>query len=136
MGLTLTTAPTAEPVTLDEAKSHLHLTRDQTQDDPDILSLIADARGLVELYLRRQLMKATWTLAMDRFPYMTTLDPMNQANPKFDNANYYYGSPDRFSIWIPRPPLISIDSISYLDMNSASQILSTSSYNVDTAGEP
>lgn len=136
MGLSLTTEPTDEPVTLDETKKFLRLTPDQNYDDDDLVSLITDARQYVEQYLRRQLMPATFTLAMDRFPYLTILDPQNQANPKFDNANYYYGSPDRFAIWVPRPPLVAITSITYVDNNDAVQTLATTNYVVDAVGEP
>jgi hypothetical protein len=136
MGLQISVLPTAEPVTLAEVKAQLHLTSDNTDDDVDLLLMMAEARNFVETFLRRQLMTATYTLTMDRFPYLTVLDPLNQANPKFDNANYYYGSPDRFAIWIPRPPLQSVSSIVYLDTTSSSQTLDPTTYNVDATGEP
>ncbi len=134
MGLVQTVAPATEPVSVEEAKMHMRLTPDMTDDDMDIASQITDARAFCELYLRRQLLTATYVLYMDRFPYLTVLDPLNQANPKFDNANYYYGSPDRFAIWIPRPPLQSITSIVYSDTTSTTQTLATTAYLVDSNG--
>jgi hypothetical protein len=134
MGLVQTVAPAVEPVSVEETKLHMRLTPDMTDDDADISMMITDARDLVERYLRRQLITATYVLYMDRFPYLTVLDPLNQANPKFDNANYYYGSPDRFAIWIPRPPLQSVTSIVYSDTTNTTKTFPTTSYIVDTYG--
>lgn len=135
MGLIITAQPTAEPVTVNDVKLFGNIIDDNSWDQ-QITPLIPAARAWVEQYLRRQLMPATFQMTMDRFPYLTVLDPMNQANPKFDNANYYYGSPERFAIWVPRPPLQSITSIVYYDTTSTTQTLSTSSYVVDAVSEP
>jgi uncharacterized phiE125 gp8 family phage protein len=55
--LNQSTAPTAEPVTRADAKSHLRIEHDAEA-----------AREEVETYLNRQLMTATWDLYLDAFP--------------------------------------------------------------------
>ncbi len=66
MALTLFTPPTAEPVSLEEAKRHLRV--DGNDEDVDILGLITAAREQAERHTRRQLLTATWDLKLDRFP--------------------------------------------------------------------
>ena len=66
MAYKIKTAPTTEPVTLDEAKAHLQVTT--IDDDILIESLIKTARQQVENYTNRQLLSATWELFIDSFP--------------------------------------------------------------------
>ena len=40
------------------------------------------------------------------------------------------------TIDIPRPPLVTLDSIKFIDQNYEQQTLDTSQYVVDTASEP
>lgn len=54
------TAPTAEPVTLAEAKEHLRIMADVTEDDAMIGAMIAAARRLIEQRLGRSLMLAQY----------------------------------------------------------------------------
>jgi uncharacterized phiE125 gp8 family phage protein len=59
------TPPIAEPVTLYEAREHLRLSPDQTDDDSLVLGLLATARRVVERRLGQTLTAtqyvATWT---------------------------------------------------------------------------
>lgn len=104
LGLTQTTAPTIEPVTTAELKSWLGY--GGTDQDSVFDSLIVAAREWVETFLRRQLITATWTLNIDRFPL---------------------GDID-----LPRLPVQSVSSISYVDTEGSTQTLSTSKYDVST----
>lgn len=106
--LTLTTGPTSEPVTLEEAKQHLRV--EVSEDDDYINGLITAARLLVERMQGRALFTQTYTLKLDDF--------------------------SSSEIRLPRPPLASVTSITYLDSGGASQTLSTSVYGVDTSSEP
>lgn len=108
--LNQSTAPTSEPVTLDEVQLHLRVT-DNTEDNL-INNLIATARAMAEEYTGRQLMTATWDLYLDRWPY--------GADP----------------ILLPRSPVQSVTSITYLDADGASQTWSSSSYALDQYTEP
>ncbi len=60
-----TTAPTAWPVEIDEAKQQCRITHDA--DDAEIRSLIHRATTYVENWTRRALITQTWQLKMDRW---------------------------------------------------------------------
>lgn len=111
MSLKLVTAPTVEPVSLIEAKTHLRVLHDD--DDTQIASLITAARQMVESgeswSLERSLVTTTWRLRLDRFPKC---------------------------IELPRPPLIAVTSITYRDTAGSTQTLSPSLYTVSTDMEP
>lgn len=69
------TPPIAEPVSLSEAREHLRLVPDQTDDDSLVLGLLATARRVVERRLGQTLTAtqylATWTdgVAVADLPY-------------------------------------------------------------------
>lgn len=104
------TAPTIEPLTLTEAKKHLIV--ETTDDDVYINSLIKAARRQVETITRRALITQTWDLYLDDFP-------------GWDGY-----------IEVPKGTLQSVTSITYVDENGTSQTLSSSNYQVSTAGAP
>lgn len=108
MALKRTTAPTDEPVTLDDAKLSLRV--DGTDEDDLIEMLIGVARADCEARIGCTLPLSGWTLTLDGFP------PANEC------------------ILLPMPPLESVTSIVYVDENGASQTLSTSQYVVDASG--
>ena len=60
----LLTPPVAEPLSLEDAKLFLRVEHDA--DDERIASLIAAARGEIELATRRVLMTQTWRLVLHR----------------------------------------------------------------------
>lgn len=105
---TQTTAPTAEPVSLTEAKLHLRV--DHDEEDSLILGLIVAAREYAEMVTNRQLVTATWTAKLDYFP--------------------------AYELRLPHPPLASVTSIAYVDSQGTSQTLSASLYSVDTTSKP
>lgn len=107
MGLKLITGPTSEPVTTDEAKVHLRVVG--TDDDAYIAALIAAARQAAEQATGRALMAQTWEASFDRFEYAMTL---------------------------PRPPIVSVESVKYLDAAGALQTLDPSQYELNDYKEP
>lgn len=107
MPLEITTGPTIEPVTLDEAKTHLRI--ENTADDALIMALIVAAREMAEQFTGRALITQTWTLYLD----------------KFDTE-----------IRTPLPPLQSVAEIKYTDTDGAEQILDPATYIVDTKSKP
>lgn len=111
MVLNLKTAAAEEPVTLDEMKLHLRVTEDE--ENELIWSTIAAARGYIERTTRQQLITATYELFLDKFP--TTGAKI---------------------IRLPRPPLQSVTSIKYVDIDGATQTLASSKYDVDIHSEP
>lgn len=106
MGLTLVTAPASEPLTTAEAKSHLRV--DSSDDDTLIDAFVKSARQYVEEDLGRALITQTWDYTIDAFPS------------------------DGSAIHLPRPPLQSVTSISYVDTAGATQTVSSGDYIVNT----
>lgn len=106
---TRTTEPTEEPVTLEEAKRHLRVDLDLTDDDLQIETMIQAAREEAEQFLRGSIMPQTWTGYLDRFP-------------AYDE------------IPLPFPPLVSVAFVKYVDLDGVTQTLSPSIYEVDKPG--
>src|ERR1035441_8272837 len=104
MALKLYTPPSVEPVTLDEAKTHLK--QDSSDDDLYISGLIAVARQYCEEFQRRAYVTQTWELWLDQFP------PYDQV------VNNFHSHID-----IPFPPLASISSVKYYLTDDTEQIL-------------
>lgn len=115
--LKLITAPNVEPISLADARDHLRLVATGSPlshpDDTIVTALILAARQLLDGkagILGRQLITATWELSLDRFP---------------ENE-----------IKIPLPPLQSIVSVKYDDVNGTEQTVSAANYVVDARSEP
>lgn len=103
----ITIEPTVEPLTLAEAKEHLRV----DFDDEDILisSLITAAREVVENQTGRALINRTVCFGYDGFEC--------EFKPIF-------------------PPLQSVSSITYVDLNGVEQTLSPDTYKVDKMSDP
>lgn len=110
-GLTLATAPAAEPVSLTEAKLHCRV---DTDDEDDLLTmLVAAARQYVERLTGRALITQTWRLTLDCFPYGC-----------------------RPVIRLPRGKTSSVTSITYVDTEGTTTTLAADQYRVNMDGEP
>lgn len=113
MGLSLVTGPTAEPVTLAEAKAHLRVSI--ADDDGLIAGYILAARRYAEGYTRRSFCTQTWNYTLDHdWPWMC--------------VDEYY----KRRIMLPLPPLQSVSSITYVDTDGATQTLASDQYVVRT----
>jgi uncharacterized phiE125 gp8 family phage protein len=104
----LVTSPDAEPVTLEEAKAHARVYTDA--DDSEITAFISASREMTERNTRRQLITAEYVMTARGFP----------------RARWFE---------LPRPPLQSVESIKYLDVEGQEQTLSASAYTVRTGGQ-
>lgn len=62
------TEPTVEPVSIGEAKAHLRIDPDFTEDDLYLQALIAAARTHVENASDRTLIRSQWQMKLDAFP--------------------------------------------------------------------
>ncbi len=109
MALSPVTAPTAEPITLSEAKTHLRV--DVTDDDTLITALITAARQYAETFQRRVYITQTWELILDAWP-------------------------DGDKIEVPLPPLQSVASIKYYGTDNAEYTMPATDYFVDTKNSP
>lgn len=106
MGLMLVTPPAEEPVTIAEAKLHCRVDADITADDVLLTALIVAAREQAEHTTGRSLVSQSWRLTLDRFP--------------------------AGAIVLPRAPLSSVTSITYVDTDGATQTLDAGEYRVIT----
>lgn len=98
----LVTAPTAEPIDLDDAKRHLRV--DHSDDDELIGALIPAARLYVENATERALMTQTWDMKRDAFPSSGC------------------------AIRLFKPPVSAVTSIVYVDADGVSQTWDSSNY--------
>jgi len=114
MSWKVTTAPTIEPLTLDEVKEHLRLTYDD--EDNYLNEMIVEARQFCEDYIDLAILEQTITLKMDHFP------------------DRVYGSDSYRIITLPRTNLISVTSVKYNDNDGNEQTYTD--YTVDTYQTP
>ena len=103
MGLQITVQPTHEPVTLEEVKIDRRITDDA--EEQYLAQLNVAARQYVEDVAGRQFVNATYAYTLDSFPT---------------------------EILTPRPPLVSVTSIQYVDTDGTTQTLGASVYTVLT----
>jgi hypothetical protein len=122
-----TTPPAEEPLSLADVKAHLRVTVDD--DDALIGDLITAARLLCEDYTRRALVSQGWRLWLDSFPGCDEpwWDGMREGAAQQVMRRF---------IHIPRPPLISVDTVKTYDDANTETVFSATSYFVDTASEP
>ena len=133
LALVQTAAPSEEPVSLAEIKHHVK--QDLTDDDGLLEGLGMTARVWIENYTQRQLLLAQWRLSLDRFPRFEGTAGHNtdyEFPPFWPSLVYWAYGPIR----LPRPPLYSVDSITYDDIYGVSQTLDPSQYRIDMDGEP
>jgi hypothetical protein len=134
--------PAVEPVTLAQARAWCRVDSDYTGDDTLIATLITGARQDVETITRRALVTQQWKMVLDCFP---------APNANISSASWYgpqwgvgpgpisMAKPDDatgFEIFVPLPPLVSVDSIQYVDTNGVTQTLDPTQYIVDLVSEP
>lgn len=82
-----------------------------TTEDPVLVGMLAAARESVEEYLQRALITRTLRYTIDRFPSCDILP-------------------------LPRPNLLTVTSVQYIDTNGDTQTMSSSDYTVDVATLP
>jgi len=103
----LITAPARFPVSLVEAKQHMNVSI--SDDDGYINNLIRAVTNSTEIYLQRALITQTLDVLFDRF---------------------------EACIEIPKAPLQSVTSVTYIDSGGDTQTLATSVYDVDINADP
>ncbi len=111
MALSLVVEPTDEPVSLELAKIHLRVVGDDDEDDFIEDIVIPAARERAEVATRRQLSLATWDLVLEEFPASGFIE-------------------------IPKPPLVSVVFVKYVDTAGVTQTLATSGYLVQAPAGP
>lgn len=107
MGLVLVTPPTAEPVTLAEAKTFCRV--DHDWENELLTSLVSAARTAAETETGRQLVSATWRWSADNWP-------------------------ESGEVILPRPTLQTVSAVQYYDPDGVLQSVDTDEYFTSTAG--
>ena len=110
-GLSLITAPSEEPLTLQEAKNHLRVETDFTNDDDLILGLIQAAREWAEGETDRAFITQTWDVTFSSFPCESYIN-------------------------IPKPNLVSVTTLKYYDENGVEQTWDSANYIVNAGSLP
>ena len=126
-GFKVTTAPTAEPLSLQEVKEYLRV--DDATDERVVQPLIIAARQFAEEHMNRALMQQTITLNLD-----TTIDtenPLWEGMRTAPDINYY-----KNYVVLPRSPVISVTSLKTYNDSDTASTMSASKYYVDTQREP
>lgn len=103
----LASGPDVEPLSVAEAKLWLRV--DDSADDALIAGLIEENRRRAERVTGRALVTQSWRLYLDAFPDV---------------------------IEVEMPPLASVASITYADVNGDTQTLATTVYEVDSYSTP
>lgn len=107
--LKLVTAPDAEPVSLALAKTHCNISI--SADDALVDSMIVAARRFAEKFTRRAFVTQTWDFFADNFPAC-------------DRRNRWS------AIQLPKPPLVSVTHVKYVDAAGTLQTISTDVYDL------
>lgn len=102
IALDIVTQPAVEPLTTAEAKAHLRV--DSTDEDTLIAAYVTAARSYYEQATWRALVTQTWALRLEQWP----------------GERYV----------LPKPPLQSVTSVTYVDSDGNSNTMSSSDYTV------
>jgi uncharacterized phiE125 gp8 family phage protein len=109
--LELITAPSVEPITIDEAKLHIRSHADIIQEDDAIDAFIKAAREAGESFTNRAFVTQTWKAFFDYFPC--------------------------WEVELPNPPLQSVTHVKYIDgAGVLVTLVANTDYVVDTTSEP
>lgn len=108
-GRKLITAPTDEPVSLEEVRAHLRLS--STDEDAYLEALTKAVRRAVEGAYDLAVLAQTWELALDTAPRTTALE-------------------------VTPAPLLSVTSVTSYDDRDAATVMSSTRYTVDTYAMP
>lgn len=130
-----TTAPTVEPVDVEYVKTWLRI--DEDSMDQQIADLIVAARQLCTDYTGRAFVNTGYTMKLDRLPII----PNSQYSPGNPSIlapiiqNTWPLDPSIWAIKMPRAPLVSVSSFTYLQ-GGQTLTLDPSQYVVDSSTEP
>jgi hypothetical protein len=128
--LVLKTAPATQIVATSLMKTYLGV--DDAADDVVIQEAIIASRQAIENYTGRSFINTVWNLWLDNWPRGKGGDypegsfdlPINA----FDDTKIF--------IDVPRPPLVSVASVTYYNTSNVSAVFSSASYFVDSKSTP
>jgi hypothetical protein len=136
MALSIVSAPSEEPVSVEELRVHLRLDGADDSENTLLGGLISAARARVETMLRKQIVTATYDLFLDSFPLRKDGEGwgIDKAHPPQDRERGKKLEIEQ--IEIPLPPLQSVTSVKYTDANAVLQTIDSSLYSVDSVSLP
>ena len=126
-GFTVSTEPTAEPLSLQEVKEYLRV--EDSTDERIVQPLIIAARQFAENYMKRSLMQQTITLTIDALTDQE--EYLHEGMRTAPDLNYY-----KNYITLPRSPVQSVTSVKTFDDNDTATTFAATKYYVDTTREP
>ena len=127
------TPPVAEPVNLAQCLAQCRAT--SANDDGLFPLRIAAARELCERETHRAFFNQTWRLSLDHFPLYPWWSGTARTTDRHDDwsySNLWKG----YQIQCPKPSLVNVQKITYLDVSANLQTLDPSTYYVDNSSEP
>ena len=151
--LTQLTTPT-DCVSLSDAKTWLRIPSTMTADDFLISNLIISAREYVSRYTGKQITgPCQYSQTMDMFPlfpmgyfslvpWFTLPGNVVAGSPSIQNIDWGVYTPADYSkqtlpnygvIKLPRPPLLSVQSVNYIDPTGVWQVMPSNQYEVITS---
>lgn len=107
---TVTSSPSKEPIKKELLRTHIQYDLNDPETNTWLDLLIQAARQWAETFTGRSFIKQSLLLTLDDFP----------------------GD----EIILPRPPLISVSSVKFIDTDSTTTTVSSSKYHVNTDDEP
>lgn len=112
----LTVTPSSTPAitdtwTREDVKTYLRIGLDDTAEDGTVDAITIAAQEWIESYVSKSLLRRTLVLRLDGWPCSGV-------------------------IHLPRPPLVSVTSITYTDTAGASQTLASTDYTVSSYRQP
>lgn len=135
ISLVRTVAPTVEPVDLPTAKAHCRV--GDSNDDSLLILYIQAAREHAENFLNRPLLQQTFRFSRDSF---------SAAAGPGHRFGWYVNPADRLAwsmaclrptpLLLPKPPVINVSSVTYLDTSGVRQTLDPTLYAVNYDAEP
>lgn len=114
-----TIAPTVEPCTVAELKAQARIDTAQAEEDGILQLYLTTARQQVERETGRQVMLATYEMRLDAFPCT--------------GSDWWDWQP---GMKLPRPPLLALSAVTYVDDAGVIQTMDPADYVVDTASDP
>lgn len=126
-GIVVSTAPTQEPITIQEVKDYLRL--EDSLDERVLQDLIETARIFCEEHTGRALMTQTLTMTVDAYDELA--DPLWEGWKTGPYLNYY-----KDYIELTKSPVQSVTSVKTYNDADVATTMDASKYYVDNVREP
>ena len=125
----LITPPAVEPISLAQGRAWLKETNVGDDIDEKIMLAIRAVREVCENDCRRSFISQQWKLVLDRFPGPNSdISSANQYGPAWGTgpgplSMLGAGQTSGYELYLPHPPIISVDAIEFTDPNGVLQSL-------------